>query len=54
MNGRDLGGRIRDKLCKWRLLWGRKTPPAAAWGWLVGCAAPPMEREKSAAVVESM
>jgi hypothetical protein len=19
-----LGGRIRDKLCKWRLLWGRK------------------------------
>jgi len=24
MNGRDLGGRIRDKLCKWRLLWGRK------------------------------
>jgi hypothetical protein len=23
-NDRDLGGRIRDKLCKWRLLWGRK------------------------------
>jgi len=20
----DLGGRIRDKLCRWRLLWGRK------------------------------
>jgi hypothetical protein len=25
--------------------WGEKTPPAAAWGWLAGCAAPPVERE---------
>jgi len=34
--------------------WGEKTPPAATGGWLAGCAAPPMEREKSATVVESM
>jgi hypothetical protein len=27
---------------------------AAAWGWLAGCAAPPVERGKLAAVVESM
>jgi len=24
------------------------------WGWLAGCAAPPVEREKSTAAVESM
>jgi hypothetical protein len=34
--------------------WGAKIPPAAAWGWLAGCAAPPMERGKLAATVESM
>ena len=34
--------------------WGEKIPPAAAWGWLAGCAAPPVERGKLAAVVESM
>jgi len=33
---------------------GEKTPPAAAWGWLADYAAPLVEREKSAAVVESM
>jgi len=33
---------------------GEKAPTAAAWGWLAGCAAPPVEREKSAAAVESM
>jgi len=31
-----------------------KAPAAAAWGGLAGCAAPPVEREKSAAAVESM
>jgi hypothetical protein len=31
-----------------------KAPAAAAWGWLAGCAAPLVEREKSATVVESM
>ena len=31
-----------------------KAPATAAWGWLAGCAAPPVEREKSAAAVESM
>ena len=31
-----------------------KAPAAATWGWLAGCAAPPVEREKSAAAVESM
>jgi len=31
-----------------------KAPVAIAWGGLAGCAAPPMEREKPAAAVESM
>jgi len=31
-----------------------KAPAATAWGWLAGCAAPPVEREKSTAAVESM
>jgi len=31
-----------------------KAPTAAAWGWLAGCAAPPVEREKSTAAIESM
>ena len=33
---------------------GEKTPPTTTWGWLPSCAAPLVEREKSAAVVESM
>jgi hypothetical protein len=32
---------------------GEKTLIAATWGWLGGCDAPPVEREKSAAAVES-
>jgi len=31
-----------------------RAPAAAAWGGLAGCAALPVEREKSAAAVESM
>jgi hypothetical protein len=31
-----------------------KAPAVATWGGLAGCAAPPVEREKSAAAVESM
>ena len=31
-----------------------KAPTTVAWGGLDGCAAPPVEREKSAAAVESM
>jgi hypothetical protein len=27
-----LGGRIRDKLCKWRLLWGRKGTSGSSLG----------------------
>jgi hypothetical protein len=27
-----LGGRIRDKLCKWRLLWGRKSTDGSSLG----------------------
>jgi len=33
---------------------GEKAAAAAAWRWLVGCAAPPVEREKLAVAVESM
>jgi len=31
-----------------------KAPATTAWGWMAGCAAPPVEREKSAVAVESM
>ena len=31
-----------------------RAPATAAWGGLAGCAALPVEREKSAAAVESM
>jgi hypothetical protein len=27
-----LGGRIRDKLCKWRLMWGRKSTGGSSLG----------------------
>jgi len=45
-NDRDLGGRIRDKLCKWRLLWGRKDTTGSSLG-MVGrlCCTTGGERE---------
>jgi len=33
---------------------GEKAPAATTWGWLAGCAAPPVEREKSATAIKSI